>query len=110
MIDGIEGSKYAPVSLSGASAGEFTLPGGGIWTLQAAFYSNSGAHIHLRVERGSGLTAQTLATSTRALSQLGALEVRGVGDLYVYWFLCDSAGNAVTAGANDYILRSVDRR
>ena len=110
---GLYGGHSDPSSLNAASAGEITLGSGGEWTLQAALYSNTAAHLHYRIEQATGAATQTLAKSGCMLTHGGTdviklAPVTGV-TWYIYWFLCDAAGTAVTGGASDYLIKRVQR-
>jgi len=99
----------APTSLNGASNFEIALPKARTVTIQAVLLTNSGALLHWRVDCSPGLTATALATAEGCLSHLGCapLALNPSSQAYLYVYLTDAGGTALTGGANDRLCNWV---
>ncbi len=96
----------APQSLSGASSGNFALPKGGEVIVQAALIDHPSALLHFRIDDTSAGAATDLTTATTMLSHGGDVKIPlpPTGSFYLYWYLTDALGAALSGTVNDVVL------
>jgi hypothetical protein len=98
-------TPVAPQSLTGASEGSFALPKGGEVIIQASLIDHQSAFVHFRLDDASGGADTDLTTATCMLGHGGDVKIPlPPSGMYLYWYLTDAAGAALSGTANDHLL------